>query len=221
MAQPFATSLRLTGLSYPFPTSDELREALSNGNKREREAFIRQWLSEGVPFAFQECPGVYEEMRTWLGRRLDVHPKEVTLIGSGRIGYSLAGGKKFGRRFDGNSDLDLVVVSTSLFSLLTQTFHRFADDYERGRVVPKNDREAELWPENIKVCRSNAGRGFLDSSKVPNYDRYPVVQNVNSAAWYLTKRLAETPGAPNVQRASFRAYRCWRSFVRQVSFNLS
>ena len=220
MARSFSISSNLSALSSPFPTPDQVLVALGDGTRREREMFVRLWLSEGVPFSFQECPAVFEELRGWLGRRLDVHPKEITLIGSGRIGYSLAKGDRYGRGFSENSDLDFSVVSSSLFSLIAQTFYRFSDDFESGRVLPTTEKEAKYWPENIRVCRRNIKRGFLDSNKIPNYGRYPAVQNINAAMWHLTERLNETSEAPSVKSTSIRIYRCWRSFTDQVSFNL-
>ena len=221
MARPFSMSANLSALPNPFPTSDQVLVALGGGTRREREAFVRLWLSEGVPFSFRDCPAVFEELRSWLGYRLDVHPKEVTLIGSGRIGYSLARGDQYGREFSDESDLDFSVISSSLFSLLAQTFQRFCDDYESGRVSPSTEREAKYWPENMRVCRTNMGRGLLDSHMIPNRNRYPVVQNINSTMWHLKERLNETPEAPTVRKASLRVYRCWKSFTDQVSFNLN
>ena len=219
-ARPFSVSPKLSSLPNPFPSADQLRSALSNGKRWEREIFVRLWLSEGVPFSFRNSPALFENLRGWLGNRLSVHPKEITLIGSGRIGYSLASGDQYGREFSETSDLDFSIVSSSLFHLLVQSFYQYADDYESGRVTPTTNRQVELWPENISVCRKNIQRGFLDNNKIPSLRSYPVVRNINYAMWYLEKRLRETPEAPRVKHASVRVYRCWRSFVDQVSLNL-
>ena len=219
-ARPFSISPRLSNLPTPFPTPDQLWDALCNGKREEREIFVRLWLSEGVPFSFRRCPAIYEDLRGWLGNRLDVHAKEITLIGSGRIGFSLVSGAKYGKAFDNRSDLDFSVISSSLFGLLSQSFYRFVDDFRSKRILPSTGRESELWPENVTVCRKNIGRGFLDSNKIPNHRYYPVVQNINSAMWHLQKRLNETPEAPQVKSASVRIYRCWQSFSDQVSLNL-
>lgn len=183
--------------------------------------FVRLWLSEGIPFSFQKCPAAFEELRGWLGYRLDVHPKEITLIGSGRIGFSLAKGDRYGKKFNDKSDLDFSVISPPLFSLLTQTLCRFADDFESGKVSPSTKAEAKYWPENIRVCRRNIVRGFLDSYMIPNRSRYPVAQNLNATMWHLKERVNETLEAPNVSKTTLRVYRSWTSFTDQVSFNLS
>ena len=219
-ARPFVATPRLAKLPNPFPTPDQLQEALRNGTWRDREVFVRLWLSEGVPFSFRNCPAVFEDLRGWLGNRLDVHPKEITLIGSARIGFSLASGVKYGKEFNNRSDLDFSVVSHSLFSLLAQSYYQYVDDYHSRRIIPSGEKEVKLWRENIKVCRRNIQRGFLDANKIPNRRPYPVVRNIMTSMWFLDKRLKETPGAPPIKYSSVRVFRCWGSFVDQVSLNL-
>lgn len=181
---------------------------------------MRLWLTEGLPFAFRECPAVYEEIRGWLSTQLDIHPKEVTLIGSARMGYSLAPTPEFGKPFGKHSDLDLSVVSEPLFERLVATFNLFAEDYKKQSVVPRNDRERALWDANLDFGRRNISRGFLDADKLPNFARYSGSQMVNQTMWVLIKKLEVTTGTPKVRRASARVYRNWPCFIDQASLNL-
>jgi hypothetical protein len=159
-------------------------------------------------------------MRGWLASRLGVHPKEVTLIGSARIGYSLAPPPEFGRPFGDRSDLDLSIVSGDLFQRVTSTFSNFSADYSSGVVAPRNLYERHLWDENLTFAERNIPRGFFDPNKIPNFPRYPIAQQVSQAMWELVKKLEVTPGSPQVSRASARVYRDWQSFIERVSFNL-
>jgi hypothetical protein len=59
---------------------------------------------------------LYEAVREWMSVRLQVHPKNVTLIGSARIGFSMCPRPNYGRQFGANSDLDFSVVDERLFS---------------------------------------------------------------------------------------------------------
>lgn len=217
MARPFATDPRL---SSPFPSPDELETTLAGAPRAAREIVARLWLTEGLPSAFLTSPAVYEDLRGWLASRLNVHPKEVTLIGSARIGYSLAPPPEFGRPFDAGSDLDLSIVSGDLFQRVTSAFSNFSADYSSGAVVPRSSHERHLWDENLAFGARNIPRGFFDPNKVPNFDRYPVAQQVSQSMWALVKKLEVTPGAPQVRRASTRVYRDWQSFIERVSFNL-
>ncbi len=179
MTKPFRIDPGFQALPYPFPCPVELRNALENSTEREREIFVRLWLAEGVPYAFRDCPAIYEDIRGWLGDRLDVHPKEITLIGSSRIGYSLAASSKFGREFNENSDLDFSIVSPSLFERLVAASKLFHEDYKNGSIQPGNDRERNLWPENFKFAEHNIPKGFLDSNKIPNRERYSSAREIN------------------------------------------
>lgn len=207
-------------LLSPFPNPDELYAALLRGTRNGREIFARLWLTEGPPFAFRECPAIYEELRGWLGSRLRVHPKEITVIGSARIGYSLAPAPEFGRPFGNHSDLDISIVSSDLFRRLIAAYKLFADDYRQGTVAPRSARERTLWNANLEFAERVIPRGFFDAAKVPTFDRYPDSQRINNAMWALIKKLEATNGAPKLRRASTRVYRDWESFIERASLNL-
>lgn len=218
--KPFAIDPGLLALPNPFPSPTELCNALGNAAQREREAFVRLWLSEGVPYAFRKCPVIFEYIRGWLGRELEVHPKEITLIGSARIGYSLARGSEFGKAFGENSDLDFSVISSFLFGRLVEEARLFSDHYRSGKISPRNDRESQFWSENINFFDRNICQGFLDGKKIPNFKCYPMARNINQSMWLLKEKLKGTVGAPQIRDASVRVYRDWQSFVDRVSHNL-
>jgi hypothetical protein len=220
MAQPFEVQESLQKLLAPYPSPEEFRAALVDVSKRSREHVVRLWLTEGTPFAFRDCPGAYEELRRWLAIRLEVCPKEITVVGSARIGFSMGGGTNFGRPFGGNSDLDVVVVSQRLFAAVTETFSNWKHDYTSGVVRPQNDRERYFWPENLKFGERNLPWGFFDVSKLPTLHRYPLVKNIQNTMWALREKLKVTPKVPLPQRASIRVYATWRDLVARVSFNL-
>lgn len=220
MAKPFIVDPPLLNLPSPFPSPDELREALTGGTRRGREIFVRHWLTEGAPAAFRHCPAIYEDLRGWLGHELNVHPKEINLVGSARIGYSLAPPPKFGRAFGEHSDLDFTIVSASLFARMVETFNKFADDYKKGSTLPRSAHEGKLWDSNLGFADRNIRLGFFDGKKIPNFGRYPVAQEINQAMWVLLKKLEATPGAPTSRRASTRVFRDWQCFIDRASLNL-
>jgi hypothetical protein len=190
------------------------------GTRHGRELIVRLWLTEGCPSAFRGCPAIYEDLRGWLASRFGIHPKEITLVGSARFGYSLAPQPEFGRPFGEHSDLDLSAISVPLFERMSAAYNAFAEDYRNGRVVPRTQRERTLWDGNLEFGERNIPRGFLDASKVPNFSRYQVVQEINQAMWALVKKLEATAAAPKVRHASTRVFRDWPSFINQTSLNL-
>ena len=176
---------KVTGV-YPQPT--ELRKAAEAG-LRERAILARLWISEGIPFAFRHCPSLYEEVRTWLAEGLDLDPKQVSITGSGRLGYSLAP-KKWGDPYQLTlSDLDFFAVSKRLFAGLCHELERWRKDYDSGSVQPRNNRERYYWDANSLETPRCIKRGFIDSIRVPNLNHYVLFKRLNSRLADLSAKL--------------------------------
>lgn len=218
--EPFKIPESLKGLTDTYPHPKVLLEAARSGGERARVAFAQLWLSEGIPHAFGNCPAVYEAVRCWLSVQLDVHAKEISLIGSARLGKSL-NPKKLGEPFlNCKSDLDIFIVSNCLFEALREDFCRWSRDFESGQIKPKKGLESKYWPENNDKVPMNIQRGFIDAYKIPNYPAYGTAQKVNEIMSLLVRKLKITPKAPKPKKASVRCYSSWDSFVRQMLLNL-
>jgi hypothetical protein len=220
MSRPFEIEKGLRQLLDPHPTPDAFKSALIGLSRQSREEVVRLWLTKGIPFAFRSRPAVYENLRTWLGTRLDVGPKEITMVGSARIGFSMAGPTAFGRLFDENSDLDLCVVSRPQFEELAETFSRWRKDYLGDAVRPRSLRDKYHWDQNLVFGKRNLPLGFFDADKIPTLNRYPVVQRIQNSMWALKQKLLVTPDAPRPPRVSTRVYRSWEDLINRVSLNL-
>lgn len=218
--KPLDVAPALEHLREVYPSPDAILTAARGGNRDTRHAIARLWLSEGIPYCFRDRPGVYEALRRWLARRLDVHAKEITLVGSGRQGFCLSPGRHLRRPFGEHSDLDLTVVRQSLFQRLESAFSRWNADYAGGSVVPRNDRERALWEANRQSVPSGLARGFIDPHKIPTWNRYPEAQMVSQALYEAHEMLKVTPDVPPVRNLSVRVYRNWDYFIRQMAINL-
>ena len=210
----------LAALSGAYPASEDVLQAVALG-PRERSVVARLWVSEGIPFAFRECPALYEEARSWLAEQLGLDSKEISMGGSGRLGYSLKParwGKAYSPR---SSDLDVFAVSERLFDGLREDFKLWSDDYDNGAIVPRSKGERQHWPENRQWGARNIDRGFLDSWMVPNRPAYPVFSKTNDRLAGFWTKLLETDAGPKPQeKLTLRCYRDWRSYERQLSLNL-
>jgi hypothetical protein len=218
--RPFDVSPHLDSFVNPYPSAEDVARASSAGGRLVRLALARLWLSEGVPFAFRDRPAVYESVRSWLAARLNVDPKEITLIGSARVGQSLSP-SQLGRPFSPESDLDLTIVSSDLFGRIVREFNTWAYDYESDAVTPANDRERKFWDDHLQRGSVLINRGFLDSKMVPLRVPYVLAREISQTMYLLCNKLASTPGAPVVGRADVRIYKDWGAFVRQVETNLA
>lgn len=210
----------LAALSGTYPASEDLLQAVALG-PRDRLVVVRLWVFEGIPFAFRECPALYEEARTWLAKQLEIKPKEISMAGSGRLGYSLAP-KKWGRAYNPqSSDLDVFAVSEKLFEGLRRDFERWSIDYGNCAVSPRSKKERKYWEANRKETPGNISRGFVDSWRVPNLSDYPIFSKTNGRLADLKAKLLETDLGPQPRpRLTLRCYRDWQSCERQLSLNL-
>ena len=75
---------------------------------------VEDHLFTGMPFSFSDRPEIYGRMLREISRGLKVPREDICVIGSARIGFSLSP-YKFGSPFNQHSDVDIIVVSPSLF----------------------------------------------------------------------------------------------------------
>ena len=217
--RPFSISEHCAQLIDQYPSSDMLLSVAQAMNRDERRRFIRLWLTEGIPFAFRNAPMLYEIVRSWLASQFETHPKLITIIGSARIGYSLAPYPQYGRPFGDGSDLDFVIISENVFCGLSDTFYKWKAEVDMGSVHPKGETQQKYWEDNLNRLPKNIIKGFVDAHKIPSWFRYPLAQNVANKMWLLKEKLVATPIAPKIRRAGVRVYRDWDAFLAQMEIN--
>ena len=149
--KPFTIGPHLARLTGAYPRAPDVLQAASEG-PREKAILARLWISEGIPFAFKNCPGLYEELRNSLARRLELDAKQISVAGSGRLGYSLAP-DRWGEPYEEvASDLDLFTVSEGLF-------RRLCEETSNGGVT------------TTFVAKSSLGTGQSDATGKPTRRR--------------------------------------------------
>lgn len=94
-----------------LPTVDEFIGLLET---ESLPSIVETYVFKAEPFAFQENPEAYEQMKANLVERLSVRPENITIVGSAKLGFSLSPDTRF-RRFSASSDIDVAVVSKELF----------------------------------------------------------------------------------------------------------
>lgn len=210
---------RLAKLTGAYPPAGDVFAAAGVG-KRERAVLARLWISEGIPYAFRKCPGQYEEARNWLAAGLELDAKCISLVGSARLGYSLAPGRWGDRYRSESSDLDFLAVSASLFERLRSDFDRWRADYTGGVLKPPGGGQ-ENWDANRMETARTIGRGFIDSWRVPNEVAYAQFLRMNRRLEGLFKRLQRSDAAPRPPKPpTLRCYRDWDSCERQLTLSL-
>ena len=200
---------------------EALRAITGLSDEDDVRRFVRLWMMEGIPFAFRDRPVVYELLREWMAEKLEVHPMNVSLVGSGRLGFSTAPKKWLQPFTKGHSDLDTFVVSEWLFEALLQDFNQWLDDWDDGYLADElQARGARLWPANRETYAKSIARGFLDESKIPARSGYRTVRRCRRVSERVVGLVLEEDGSPLFQRASIRVFKDWDAAVRQSTINL-
>ncbi len=215
---PFIISDTTRHLRKTYPDSDQIKDAYINSSESERYGIIRLWITEGIPFAFKENPLLYEEIRTFIAKGLNVHPKHITLVGSARIGYSLKK-KVWGRIFTNTSDLDFTIISNELFTKLVIDFKKWVGDIASKRLLPHSPNELKGWLGSIEVVDKNIPQGFIYTKNLLPYNSYPTVRKCYNIMSQLQNRLLSTVNAPRISDISVRVYSNWEPCVRQININ--
>ena len=202
-----------------YPQSD----IFNSGRKAtitELKRFVRIILTEGIPFACVTCPMAYEFGRHRAAERIGVDPKQLSVTGSARIGYSLHP-DKFARAYDpANSDIDLFLIDEECFVTLAQEYTDFLRLFESGKIVPRNEREKEYWTANKEFCPNDIRKGFLDQKYVPTFNRFQMPQRLGDAAHRFKANVNSASGKELVRSTSLRTYRDWNAAINQISFSL-
>ncbi len=100
----------------------------------------------------------YFELKSEVSLHFDLHPSQVVIVGSGKLGFSIAPGKQY-QHFNDESDLDLAVVSSELFDRVWIDVF----EYSRGGA---------FWPDE-KSFKDYLLRGWVRPDKLPPSPQFP------------------------------------------------
>jgi hypothetical protein len=154
---------------FPFPTKDDFASLL---RERSLQEVLDTYFLRGTPFVFRESEAAYDLLKEVLAQSLKITKDSVTMIGSGRVGFSLDP-DRFGVPFSDKSDLDIVVVSESMFD------GAWLDMLRLGRKYLTLDRGVKRWLE------AHRGNHIYWGFVVP--DKLPGVVKI-STDWFATFR---------------------------------
>ena len=120
------------------PTADEFAALLET---EDIEDIVRGVVFDGLPHVFEGAPEAWQDLRARVAGGLDCQEDDILVIGSAKMGYSLAP-RKFGQPFTDHSDIDVIVISATLFDEIWLSVIRW--HYRRRYRLPPSDR---LWDQ--------------------------------------------------------------------------
>lgn len=118
-----------------YPTKKEFQDLLQT---RELDWIIERHLFQGAPFYSSHNPQLHGRMIREISLGLGVPKDDICVVGSARVGFSLAP-HRFGEPFNEYSDLDVVVVSPELFD------PSWIDILTRRRTAKNRRTRSSLW----------------------------------------------------------------------------
>lgn len=111
---------------------------------------IRKNIIYGNPAAIDDS--AYFALRSAVAAKYEIHPNEVLVVGSAKLGFSIAPSKRY-RSFCDESDIDVVIVSDPLFSRIWRAVH----DYEH---------HGGYW-ERCREFKDYLFQGWIRPDKLP------------------------------------------------------
>jgi hypothetical protein len=138
-----------------YPTREEFVTLLS---ERSHIEIVEEHLIKGVPFAFRDNAALYERLLQTLSHDLELGANSITLVGSGRIGFSLSP-HTFGTPFSVESDLDILIVSEDLFDAA------WFDMVRLGRKYFSLETKVRNWVTAHRT--NNVFWGFIEPGRLP------------------------------------------------------
>ena len=101
----------------------------------------------------------YFDLRSRVADHFELHPNEVLVVGSAKLGFSVVPKKRY-RPFCDESDIDVVLVSSRFFDKVWEAVFSY-----------KN--EAGYWPEHTKFA-DYLFQGWIRPDKLPRSDMFPI-----------------------------------------------
>jgi len=177
----------------PFIECPSKNEFAAKLRTESHENIVDQYLFRGTPFAFRTSHASYDFLVELLANNLGLFADSITMVGSGRIGFTLDP-DRFGAPFSVRSDLDVVVVSERMFDEAWFDMLRLGRKYlaleERVRRIVKSHRESYIY------------WGFVIPDRLPGVVRL-------STHWFSTFRVLSRYSQFARFEIKGRLYRTW------------
>lgn len=140
---------------------------------------VQRYLVYGDPYVFNLNLNSYYSLKEATAKQFEVHPHNIIMVGSAKLGFSIAPTKKW-KPFDQESDIDIVIVSEKLFTKFwselflfndnisrdtreADNFVKFKDYFFRGWIRPDlfnfNYKGKTEWFDFFKSLSQNYGQG--------------------------------------------------------------
>ncbi|MBR0304982.1 MAG: hypothetical protein IJQ94_05000 [Bacteroidales bacterium] len=200
-----------------FLCSAEMKALYSKLTEAEQKSLINHYIIDNPPYAFMSIPLLFDQVKQFIGKELEVSVDCIKLIGSAKQGFSIDP-QQYGKSFSEKSDMDFTIIDVTLFEKLKRDFETWQLAYNSKKVFPRNNTEEFYWNENIKRLPDNIKRGFVDHHKIPLISSVcPTNNRINNVLYCVRANLPLFN--INTKGLSLRVYKDYTSFYKQIKLN--
>lgn len=125
-------------------TKDAFIQELTNIEYSDEE-LVERYIEFGTPAIFADCEQKYYDLRREISEQFPVTSKKnIIIVGSAKLGFSIAPRKRF-RDIQDDSDIDVAIVDEELFDTYWERLFEF-----NINVKSRSDREEELYQKFLQ-----------------------------------------------------------------------
>lgn len=159
---------------------------------------IRKHITFGSCFVFEDEK--HFDLKAEVAERFNLHPSEVLLVGSAKMGFSIAPRKSY-RLFGDQSDIDIAIVSSQLF------------DEIWAQVLDYTDSVGYYWPQDReRDFKHFLFQGWIRPDKLP-----PAHSFERCKEWWEFFRTISNTGVYGPYKIAAGLYKSWHHLERYQS----
>lgn len=142
---------------------------------------------------YGECAAIssaqYFDLRSEVADKYEVHPNEVLVVGSSKLGFSIAPTKRY-RPFADTSDIDVVIISPQLFDRMWKAVHHYWEHHS-------------YW-EHCRQFKLYLFQGWIRPDKLPPAKTFELAND-----WWQFFNTLSSTGKYSVYKIAGALYRDW------------
>lgn len=128
-----------------YPSSDIFKTHLLSKNVSD---IASDYLFQGMPYAFLNDESTYEALVTELSAKLEIPSKQIFLVGSAKLGFSMSP-HNFPRQFSDSSDLDIAIYDEELFDKIWMALLKWNYPRKRNNMSSEEAEFIRRWRSSI------------------------------------------------------------------------
>lgn len=109
---------------------DKIAEFKQHLKSNDEASVVRRFITSGDCYVVNQDK--YLELKSTIADHFQIHPNEVLIVGSGKLGFSiaenLAKSKPRYRHFSDSSDIDVAIISQKLFDTIWKDLYDYIED---------------------------------------------------------------------------------------------